>query len=97
MAKYAQSRINVWNSELGRAEKIFASNISRLRTIVNKYVIIYIVLYLRIELTHFNRHFKNDSDAGQLMYIVSFLHKAMKRTQETKGIITLSLLLLYSF
>ena len=33
----------------------------------------------------FTRHFRSDSDAGQLMYIVSFLHKAMKRTQEVKG------------
>jgi hypothetical protein len=46
MSKYAQARLKVWTGELERAEKIFASNISRLRSIIVKYVFVVFALFL---------------------------------------------------
>lgn len=76
LAAYLQNKIKQWNGEMSSVDVVFQKNVERLRQIVHK-------LITKEKLAP---SAGTSVEVNRLMYIVSFLYRAVKRSYEHQGI-----------
>ena len=70
LAQYLQGKIKHWNGEMNSVDRIFQSNIDRLRNLQRKIIV----------------DQNSPLSTSRILYIVSYLYSAMKRSYERQGI-----------
>ena len=86
LSNYLQGKIKQWNSEMNSVDKVFQKNIDRLRQLVQRLLKMIHNHSSGVASFSSSASYNKEKEINRLMYIISFLYRAMKRSYEHQGI-----------